>query len=110
MPRKNWLFTLVLILLITLSLAVLIPAYTQYRASRASLYEMKERLCRQEAELAALKKKVAALRTDYRAVERAARERLGLCREDEEIYHFETPRQNDKSEAETNAPESARKR
>jgi cell division protein FtsB len=91
MPVRNWIITTILALLIGFALYALAPAYARYRETRETMYEMKDSLRRQEAELAALKKELASLRTDYRAIERVARERFGLCREDEEIYHFETP-------------------
>jgi cell division protein FtsB len=53
-----------------------------------------------------LKKELAALRTDYRAIERVARERFGLCREGEEIYHFETPAATEPTRPDTTQPQA----
>jgi hypothetical protein len=44
-----------------------------------------------------LREQIHSLQTDPDAIERVAREKLGWCREDEKIYHFDpvTPEEND---------------
>ena len=91
MTVRDWVTALILVLLSGLALYVLVPAYARYRDTKMTIHELEQSLKNQEAELIALKKELASLRTDYRAIERVARERFGLCREGEEIYHFEKP-------------------
>jgi len=65
------------------------PVYRANRATRESIEALQSTLAQQSRELEALNRELRALRTDYRAIERVARERFGMCRPGEEIYHFE---------------------
>jgi cell division protein FtsB len=56
---------------------------------RLAVDKLEESLAAQRQELEELRRELAALRTDHRAIERVAREKFGLCREDEQIYHFD---------------------
>jgi hypothetical protein len=44
-----------------------------------------------------LNRELRELRTDYRAIERVAREKFGMCKPGEEIYHFEEPAGHEKA-------------
>ncbi len=65
------------------------PVYRANRATRESIEALQSTLAQQSRELEDLNRELRALRTDYRAIERVARERFGMCRPGEEIYHFE---------------------
>ena len=67
------------------------PVYQGSRATRESIGRLQASLERQAQEIERLNRELRALRTDYRAIERVARETFGMCRPGEEIYHFEEP-------------------
>ena len=67
------------------------PVYRENQATHEAIERLNASLDRQAREIESLNRELRALRTDYRAIERVAREKFGLCRPDEEIYHFETP-------------------
>ncbi len=79
------------IILACVALYFLLPAYTKYRETRGELQNLQETMTQQKRELRQLRKELTELRTDYRAIERVAREKFGLCREGETIYHFDQP-------------------
>jgi cell division protein FtsB len=106
MTVRDWITAAILVVLIGFALYVLVPAYARYRDTRMTIHEMEQSLQQQEGELMELKKELAALRTDYRAIERVARERFGLCREGEEIYHFETPAATEPTRPDTTQPQA----
>ena len=86
----------VLILFVMLCLGIagtvwLGPVYRENRATRESIGHLQASLARQEQEIERLNRELRELRTDYRAIERVAREKFGMCRPGEEIYHFEEP-------------------
>jgi len=80
-----------MIILSCVVLYFLVPAYTRYKQTRRTVTELQESLEAQELEIQRLRQELVALRTDYRAIERVAREKFGLCREGEKIYHFDAP-------------------
>lgn len=67
------------------------PVYRESRATRESIGHLQTSLERQAQEIERLNRELRELRTDYRAIERVARENFGMCRSGEEIYHFEEP-------------------
>lgn len=67
------------------------PVYRENRATRESIAQLQTSLERQTHEIERLNRELRELRTDYRAIERVAREKFGMCRPGEEIYHFEDP-------------------
>jgi cell division protein FtsB len=67
------------------------PVYRGNRATRESIGYLRTSLERQAQEIERLNRELRELRTDYRAIERVARENFGMCRPGEEIYHFEEP-------------------
>jgi cell division protein FtsB len=67
------------------------PVYQGSRAARESIGRLQISLDRQAQEIERLNRELRELRTDYRAIERVAREAFGMCRPGEEIYHFEEP-------------------
>jgi cell division protein FtsB len=66
---------------------------SRYRRLRAELHELRERNEGHQRELNRLRLEVRALQTDRRAIERIARDELGLVREGEIVLDFvgETP-------------------
>ena len=80
-----------LIVLFCIALYFILPVYTKYRQAQATMSELQRNLAQQELEIGRLRQEIAALRTDYRAIERVAREKFRLCRDDETIYRFEPP-------------------
>jgi len=91
MKTKNTITIILLILIGSAALYFLVPAYARHREARADLAEIREALQAQKLEVDRLRNELHSLRTDYRAIERVAREKFHLCREDEEIYRFEKP-------------------
>lgn len=84
--------TIVILLVLALLLGggvILIPKYRDFQRSRHDLVDLKERLRTQQQEMAELQREIEALKGDYRAIERVAREKFGYCRDNETIYHFE---------------------
>jgi cell division protein FtsB len=67
------------------------PVYRETRATRESIGRLRTSLERQAQEIERLNRELRELRTDYRAIERVAREKFGMCRPGEEVYHFEEP-------------------
>jgi len=90
MNFRDSVFVMSVIIIACVATYVLLPVYTQYRGQRRALTEMEKRLGFQEAETRALRQEITALRTDPHAIERVAREKFGLCRPNEKIYHFDT--------------------
>lgn len=88
------------------------PVYRENRATRESIGLLQTSIERQAQEIERLNRELRELRTDYRAIERVAREKFGMCRPGEEIYHFEeapsTGKEAGGSEAATEAEPGAR--
>ncbi len=89
MKWTDYLFTMILVLVIAASFVILIPAYTEYKNARTEAQHLRQEVLRQELQTHQLRQQVQALIHDPATVERVAREKLGWCREDEMIYHFE---------------------
>jgi cell division protein FtsL len=90
---------LVLVLAVLCAAAyTLVPAYTRHRKTRLRILQLQESLADQEQQIRELREELSALRTDYRAIERVAREKFGLCLEDEQIYHFDRREAGDSDE------------
>jgi cell division protein FtsB len=60
----------------------------RYRALREELRQSRERILRLRSEVAQLNEHVGLLRTDPRAIERIARDELGMLRSDEVVFQF----------------------
>ena len=60
----------------------------RYRVLKTELYEVEAANERLEAEVRALAKEVDALRGDPSAIERVARDELGMVREGELVFQF----------------------
>ena len=60
----------------------------RYRVLKSELGEVEEVNARLEAEVRALEREVDALRTDPEAIERVARDELGMIREGELVFQF----------------------
>lgn len=69
----------------------LLPVYRDYRAAKQDLVEVERKLTDQKERIVKMRREITRLKTDYRAIERVARERFGYCRDGEKIYHFDTP-------------------
>ncbi len=67
------------------------PVIRENRATREAIGRLQESIDRQTHEIEQLQRELRLLRTDYRAIERVAREKFGLCRPGEQIFHFEEP-------------------
>jgi cell division protein FtsB len=91
MKLGNCIFTALVIILGCISLYLLLPSFTRLKESKQSLASLEKNLAQQEEQIQSLRAEIHALRTDYRAIERVAREKFGLCREGEKIYHFDPP-------------------
>lgn len=91
MKVRNVITLLLFVIVLSMAAYFLVPSYIRDRKARTDLEDIRESLRQQEEEFRILKQELEDLRTDYRAIERVAREKFGLCREGEEIYHFEQP-------------------
>jgi cell division protein FtsB len=89
MSIRDCIFTGLLVTLCGAALYLLLPAYTEHRHAAEALSELRRNLAAQELEIQKLRLEMSALRTDYRAVERVAREKFGWCRDNEKVYHFD---------------------
>ena len=89
MDVRNYLWGAVLLLTCGVALYLLVPAYSDFRRTRGDVSELKQSLALQEHEIQRLKREIRALRTDYRAIERVAREKFRLCKDGEKIYRFD---------------------
>lgn len=70
-----------------------IPILKQTTALQKEIELKREALRRQQQLHQRYSEEIVALRTDPQAVQRAVREKLGLVKPEETIYHFEPPRQ-----------------
>ena len=61
----------------------------RYRALRAELQQTREANARMRREVLELQKRVQRLRTDPEALERIARDELGMLRSDEVVFQFD---------------------
>jgi len=95
MKPRDYLLLFVLIVLCCVSLYFLLPAYGKYRHTRRTVYELRADIERQGREIEKLRREMGALRTDYRAIERVAREKFRWCKEGEMIYRFAPPKRTD---------------
>ncbi len=91
MSARDYLSVALLIVLCCAALYLLLPGYTKYRETRTTVRQLRESLAVQDQEIQQLRRELNALRTDYRAIERVAREKFGWCRPEEQIYHFDGP-------------------
>jgi cell division protein FtsB len=67
------------------------PVYLENGATRESIGLLRTSFERQAQEIERLNRELRELRTDYRAIERVAREKFGMCLPGEDLYHFEEP-------------------
>ncbi len=91
MHFRDYVPAFICILVACAALYFLLPAYTHYRESRMTVNKLEQSLGEQRMEIQRLRKEITDLKHDYRAIERVAREKWGLCRDNETIYHFDPP-------------------
>ena len=91
MKLRTYIPVLIFVVVCGVALYFTFPAYITYRQTNRTVRRLEGELARQEEDARALRRELTALRTDYRAIERVAREKFGLCREGEKIYHFDPP-------------------
>ncbi len=89
MKFREYFLAAVVIIVACTSLYFVLPAYTKYQETRITVHRLQERLAEQEEAMKKLREELAGLKTDYRAIERVAREKFGLCKEGEKVYHFD---------------------
>ena len=89
MRWSDYLFSLLFIITVATAFFILIPAYTDYQNARSDVNELRRELRQRELEAHRLRQQINRLKNDPDKIERVARERLGWCREDEKVYHFE---------------------
>lgn len=103
--RRRWPLVPLLLVLALLLVAVFgdrgLLRAVQYRRQKAALEAEMRQL---EATNAALRKEIAALRSDRRTIEGIARKELGMVREDELIYQFPSRPQAGRSPARSAEP------
>ena len=89
--RHAWLlpFALLVMAIVAVPLRILddrgLPRYRVLKAELGEVAEANERL---EAEVRALQRQVEGLRSDPEAIERVARDELGMIREGELVFQF----------------------
>ncbi len=71
-----------------------IPILNQTIALQKEIDLKREALRKQQELQQKYTEEIVALRTDSETVEHAVREKLGLVKPNETIYHFESPKQN----------------
>lgn len=71
-----------------------LPLIDQNRAMREQLLRLHAEVQREEAAAQQKRNAIEALRNDPKAVERLAREQLGLAKPGETVIHFEAPATN----------------
>jgi len=86
-----YILSMMLVGLAFLTVYTLLPGYFENQRTQSSLAQMEKALQQQQQEMRDLRRDLAALRDSHSAIERVAREKLGLCREGEKIYHFDSP-------------------
>jgi len=87
----SWLLPLGLLLFAIVFVPVRIleaEGLPRYRALRTELGRTQQNNARLRRELSALEQRVEQLRTDPRALERIARDELGMLRRDEVVFQF----------------------
>ena len=82
---------IVLIILFGLAIYMILPVYFDYRQIKLDLNEIEKNLADQQRETADLRREIVGLRKDPESIERVGREKFGLCRDGEKIYHFDAP-------------------
>ena len=81
---------LILFAIVFVPLQILEPeGLPRYRALRAELIETRRSNARKRRELVELQAKVVRLRSDAAAIERVARDELGMLRSGEIVFQFE---------------------
>lgn len=68
-----------------------LPLIEQNKAMREQLLRLEGETKREEAKVQQKRDAIESLRTDPKAVERLAREQLGLAKPGETVIHFEAP-------------------
>lgn len=91
MKTEQFLFTIACILLVCALGYFLLPVYAEYKAAAEKQEKLELQLITLDYECQQLEKEIHALNNNPKAVERIAREKLGWCRPDEKIYHFDPP-------------------
>lgn len=71
-----------------------VPIFNQTVALQKEIDLKREALRKQQELHQKYMEEIVALRTDPETVEHAVREKLGLVKPNETIYHFESPKQN----------------
>ncbi len=89
MKNGDYVFVFLLVVIVCGCVYLLLPSYTRYNRARATVRELEEKSLQQDLQARELRNKIHDLKTDQNAIERVAREKLGWCREDEKIYHFD---------------------
>jgi cell division protein FtsB len=89
MRIQSLVLPLLFLALLAAGLVFVFPAYMEYRRTRDQVSQLKSKVRQQELQISELRDDLEALRSDYRAVERVAREKFGLCKDGEKIYRFE---------------------
>ena len=71
-----------------------LPLIDENKAMREQLLRLEAEVHREEAKAQQKRAAIESLRTDPKAVERLAREQLGLAKPGETVIHFEAPATN----------------
>lgn len=90
MKNGDYFFVLLLVVVTCGCVYLLLPAYADYDQARTTVRELEDKGLRQELEARQLREDIHALKSDPEAIERIAREKLGWCRDNEKIYHFDS--------------------
>jgi cell division protein FtsB len=91
MKLFSYIVWILFFVLLGVAIYMILPAYTDYRQTKLSLSEIEKKLAEQQRETAELRREIDDLRKDPAAIERVGREKFGLCRDGEKIYHFDAP-------------------
>ena len=93
MTKGDYVFILLLVCVIFGCVYLLLPAYTKYDEARSKLHHLEKKQMQQDLKAQKLREHIYRLKSDPEEIERVAREKLGWCRQDEKIYHFDPPQE-----------------
>ncbi len=88
-PANALIWAAIIVLLLAGFMATYLPKLREAKSLRTEKYRLDQQLHEQELESRRLRAKQEALRNDPKAVERTAREKLGVAKPGETIFRFE---------------------
>ncbi len=88
---QGYLFTILLLILLVLGVALLLPVYRAQQKKQAELIQLRTQLDNKRAERNTRVQQTEALKTSPAAVEKVAREKFRYAREGETLLQYPVP-------------------